>query len=91
MKLFKKIPIRLEAKEYELRVLYDNTTINVVAFQNNHPANGYRHQVQLPKNCNVNGLLKKYPVNELVEVSKADLTEKRWEKLSRLIQETPTD
>lgn len=91
MKLFKKTPFRLEAKEYELRVLYNNTTINVVAFQNNHPANGYRHQVKLPKNCNVKELLKKHSVNELVEVSKADLTEKRWEKLSKQIQENLTD
>lgn len=91
MKLFKKIPMRFEEKGYEIRVLYDDTMINVVAFLNNHPVNGYRHQVKLPKNCNLQGLLEKYPVNELVEISKNDITEKRWEKLSKIIQENTTD
>ena len=64
MKLFKKIPMRFEEKEYEIRVLYDDTMINLVVFLNNHPANGYRHQVKLPKECNVQRLLEKYLVNE---------------------------
>jgi hypothetical protein len=91
MELFKKIPMRFEEKEYEIRVLYDDTTINVVAFFNNHPVNGYRHQVKLPQKCNVQELLENYSANELIETSKNDIFEKRWEKLSKIIHEHMTD
>ncbi len=87
MLLFRKIPIKCHDTEYEIRILYDDTTINVVAFHNNHPANGYRHQVKLPQKCDVHRLLETYPVPDLVEMSKNDLTEKRWEALSKIIQE----
>jgi hypothetical protein len=86
MKLFNKIPMSFDGKDYEIRVLYDDTVINVVAFLDNHPANGYRHQVQLPKKCNVRGVLEQNIVEELVEMSKKDILEKKWEKLSQIIQ-----
>jgi hypothetical protein len=91
MRLFKKIPITFEGKDYEIRVLYEgvlyeDTTISVIAFLNNYPANGYRHQVQLPKNCNVERVLEQGFVDELVEMSKNDIIEKRWEKLSKVIR-----
>ena len=75
MKLFKKIPMIFEDKNYEIRILYDETTINVVAFHNNYPANGYRHQIIIPKKCNIRKLLEKHPVNELVEISKSDISQ----------------
>ena len=87
MILFHKIPTSLEGKNYEIRVLYDDTTINVVAFLDNHPANGYRYQVKIPKGCDAKGVLEKYDVAELVEKSKDDIIEKRWEKLSKTIHE----
>ncbi|MHA2219562.1 MAG: hypothetical protein ACXACY_26955 [Candidatus Hodarchaeales archaeon] len=86
MRLFKKIPITFEEKDYEVRVLYEDTAINVVAFLNNYPANGYRYQVQLPKKCNVQRVLEQDFVDELVEMSKNDIIEKRWEKLSKIIR-----
>jgi hypothetical protein len=87
MKLFKKIPMIFEEKDYEIRVLYDDTMINVAVFLNNHPANGYRHQIILPKKCDVEGMLGKDAVTELVDISKDDIIEKRGEKLSKVIQE----
>jgi len=85
MKLFKKIPMTFEEKNYEIRVLYDDATIDVVAFLNNHPANCFRHQLIIPKNFNVKRLLRIDAVKELVEVSKKDIIEKRWEKLSKVM------
>jgi len=41
MILFEKIPMTYGDKDYEIRVLYDDATINVVAFHNNYPANGF--------------------------------------------------
>ncbi len=87
MKLFKKIPMTFEEKDYEIRVLYDETTINVAVFLNNHPANGYRHQIILPKKCHVEGVLGKDAVTELIEICKDDIIQKRGEKLSKTIQE----
>ncbi len=87
MRLFKKVPIRLEEKEYEIGIFYDDTVINVVAFLDNHPANGYRHQLQLPKKCNVLGVLEQNIAEDLVEITKKDIIEKRWERASKIIQE----
>ena len=83
MQLFKKISMKFEEKDYEIRILYDDTTINVVAFLNNFPANGYRHQIKLPKKCDVPAVLEQEVVTELVEISKNDIIEKRWEKFAR--------
>ena len=87
MRLFEKIAMTFEEKDYEIRVLYEDAIINVVAFFNNHPANGYRHQIRVPKKCNVQGVLEQGIVDELVELSKNDIIEKRWGKLSKIIQE----
>ncbi len=87
MILYHKIPMPFEGRIYEIRVLYNDSTINVAAFLDNHPANGYRYQVKLPKRCDVKAILEKYAVTELIEKSKDDIIEKRWEKLSRIIHE----
>ena len=81
MILFKKNPISFENKDYEIRVLYDDKLINVVAFLNNHPANGFRYQIKVSKYFDVKKMLETDTVNELVEKSKNDIIEKRWEKL----------
>ncbi|MGD8846993.1 MAG: hypothetical protein PVI54_15835 [Desulfobacteraceae bacterium] len=77
MKLFIKGPITFEEKIYEIRVYYSDTKINIVPFLNNYPANGFRHQIQPPKKCNVQGVLKDVMLDELVEMSKKDVTEKK--------------
>ena len=87
MKLFKKIPKSIEEKEYEIRVLYDDTGINVVAFLDNHPANGYRHQIKLPNKCNVLEVLEQNIAGKLIEMTKNDIIEKRWEKTYKTIQQ----
>ena len=81
MELFATFPFTLEEKLYEIRVYYSDKLINVVAFHNNHPANGFRHQIQVSQKTSVNELLEKEVINELVEISKKDISEKRWERL----------
>ena len=81
MLLHKKISWPFENKNYEIRILYDDRTINVVAFLNNYPVNSFRHQNTISKRCDVKEFLEKEPVLELVEISKTDITEKRWERL----------
>lgn len=90
MTLFKTIPVKSAGKDYEIRVYYDDRNINVVAFLNNYPVNGYRHLVKMPKRCDIKKVLEKHPVPELVEICKNEITERRWETLSKVIHESGT-
>ena len=87
MILYKKHPMTFEEKKYEIRVLYDDTTINVVTFFNNHPANGFRHQVKIKKGFDVEGILEMKAVNNLIEMSKNDIIEKRWDTFLKILDE----
>ena len=88
MILFEKRPMTFEGMAYEIRVLYDNDRINVVAFRNNHPANGFRHQIIVPKKCDAKAILDQGAAAELVEMSKNDVIHKRWEGLSKILSES---
>lgn len=83
MNVFKDIRMIFNGKPYDIRVLYDDRMINVLAFHNNHPASGFRHQVQLPKNCDVQGVLGQDIVNDLIEITKNEIVENKWEKLCK--------
>jgi len=87
MKLFKKYPMSFEEKDYEIRVLYDDGIINVVAFFDNYPANGYRHQIKVPKKCNVLEILEEDIAGKLIDKTKNDIIEKSWEKTSEIIRQ----
>jgi len=87
MILYKKYPMTFEEKKYEIRVLYDDTTINVVTFFNNHPANGFRHQVKIKKGFDVEGILEMKAVNNLIEMSKNDIIENRWDTFLKILDE----
>ena len=45
MELFNSIPFAFKEENYDIRIYYDDVTINVVAFLNGYRANGYRYQV----------------------------------------------
>ena len=85
MILFKKIPFSFEAKDYEIQVFYNDTLINVVAFHNNYPVNGFRHQIKISKKIYRKELLEQDVVEELIEMSKRDIIEKRWERLFKKV------
>ena len=82
MELFNKISYRCEDEDYEIRILYDGSLINVVAFRDNHPVNGFRYMVKLPKKLDALTILQKNPLGELVETAKRDIREKRWEAIN---------
>lgn len=88
MELFNSIPFTFEEENFEIRILYDDVTINVVSFLNGYPANGYRYQVKVPKECNAKRILQNIPVPELVETCKNDIKKNNWGKLSKLMQES---
>ena len=81
MEIFKKIPWHHEGKDYELRIMFKTDMINVAAFLNNYPVNGFRYQIILPKQINVEHVLKEENFISLIENAKADIQAKRWEKI----------
>ena len=84
MKVLKKIPFNHDQKDYEIKVLYDDSNIRIVSFLNNRPANGFRYQIIIPKNADMEKLLKVENFSEFIDLSKKDITEKRWQKFSIL-------
>jgi len=84
MELFKKITFKHEESMYEIRVLHKDNLINIAAFLNNHPANGFRYQIQIPKNVAIDKLLVEENFNDFIELSRNDIIENRWQKFSRL-------
>ena len=83
MFLHKKVPYSFTEKDYEIKVFYNNNTINIVAFKNHYPANGFRHQIKISKNLVMKELLQNKVIDELIEICKRDISEKRWDRLSR--------
>jgi len=84
MILYKKVPFSFEEKNYEIRVFYDDKTINIVAFRNNYSANGFRHQIKISKSIPIEEILKQKVIDELIEICKKDISEKRWERLTAI-------
>lgn len=83
MTLYKKIPFVWDNKDYEIRVLYDENVINVAAFLNSRPANGFRHMVKISKQWDVNKILESKAVAYLVGICRKDIEENQWEKVPR--------
>jgi len=84
MTFYKKVPFSFEEKNYEIRVFFDDKIINIVAFRNNYPANGLRHQIKISKSIAIEEILKQKAIDELIEICKKDIFEKRWERLTTI-------
>jgi hypothetical protein len=87
MKLYKTIPFGDKEQEYEIRILHEPGLINVVAFRDNYPANGYRHQIRLPNGCDVLGALESNIADDLVVAARQELSEARWDKIAPTIRQ----
>jgi len=81
MLLYKKVLYSFAERDYEINVFYDNNTINIVAFKNHYPANGFRHQIKSSKNLVIKEILQQKVIDEFIEICKRDISEKRWERL----------
>jgi len=86
MQLFKKIPFRYEEKNYEIRIYFEDNLINISTFFNNYPANGFRYQVQLQKNLDMDKILVEENFSHFVDIAKNDIIENRWQKFNNLLQ-----
>ncbi len=84
MILYKKIPFSFEEKNFEIKIFHDDNTINIVAFKNNYPVNGFRHQIKISKSIPIKEILKQKVTDELIEICKKDISEKRWERLTTI-------
>ncbi|MFC1551059.1 hypothetical protein ACFL6P_00705 [Candidatus Latescibacterota bacterium] len=79
MKLLKNIPFDFENKKYEIRIFFGDNTINIAAFRNNYPANGFRRQIKLTKNSTPEKALDSKMVTDIIDWVKNDIFENRWE------------
>jgi len=50
----------------------------------NYPANGLRHQIKISKSISIEEILKQKAIDELIEMCKKDISEKRWERLTAI-------
>ena len=87
MELYKVTPVEFEGKKFEVKVLHGGNVINVVAFLNHYPADGYRHQLVLPKNCDVVKMLDSEAVSDLLDLTIAEIKEGKVEKLTKAMNE----
>ncbi len=65
MTFYKKVPFSFEEKNYEITVFSDDKNINIVAFLNNYPINGFRHQIKISKTICIEEILKQKVIDEL--------------------------
>ncbi len=87
MELYKVTPVEFEGEKFEVKVLHGGNVINVVVFLNHYPAGGYRHQLVLPKNCDVMKMLKSEAVSDLLDLTIAEIKEGKVEKLTKAMNE----
>jgi len=85
MKLLKTIPFSCDDTSYEVRILLDNTIINIVVFQGSHPATQYRHHVLIPKTADPAKIIETDAFDETVALARQDIEEKRWERLRAVL------
>ncbi len=81
MELFQKIPWSHDNQEYEIRIMFTDRLINILAFKDNYPLNGFRYQIQMSKNSEVQKLLNLENFEHIIEMVKDDIKEDRWNKL----------
>jgi hypothetical protein len=81
MNQLKKIKFDFDGENYEIKIFHQENLINILAFKNNYPANGFRHQIQIPKGISVKDVLDQTVMSEYVELCKKDISERRWERL----------
>lgn len=86
MQLFKKIPFRHDEEYYEIRIYYEENIVTISTFLNNYPANGFRYQVQLQKNLEIDKILVEENFNHFINIAKTDIVENRWQKFSNLLR-----
>jgi hypothetical protein len=84
MQLYKKIPFRHDEKNYEICIFFEDNLIIVSTFQNNYPANGFRYQVQIPKNVEIEKILDEENFSDFIDSAKTDVIEDRWRNFTKL-------
>ena len=86
MELLQTIPFIFEGKSCEIRVLNDRAVINVVAFADHHPVNGFRYHIQLPKHAAPERIIGTGALERLIEAAKSDIIEERWKSLQQMFR-----
>lgn len=79
--MYKKCNFRHDGKEYEIRIQSDGNKINVRAYLNDKPANGYTYSVEVVDQVDAkkSGVLID-PVECLIETASSDVKNGIWEE-----------
>ncbi len=86
MILHKIIPWEFEKTKYDIRIYYDKNIISIVVFKENRPANGFRYQIQVPKNIKIEKVLNSDRYSHLIGYCKQDVVDGRWNLSGLMIQ-----
>ena len=86
MELLKKIPFKHQENNYEICIHHQDNLINIAAFLNNHPVNGFRYQIQIPKNVEIEILLVEENFNNFIDLAKNDIVDYRWQNFTKLFK-----
>jgi hypothetical protein len=81
MELFKTHPFVFDNEKFEVRIYHDDKLLNIVVFNENYPATGIRHQIQIPKATDIQEILKSKKLNYFIELSKKEILENVWENI----------
>lgn len=85
MTLYKKIPWDFEQDKFEICIYHDKNIISIIMFKDNHPANGFRYQMQIPKDLEIQKVLNNDSYSHLIEYCKQDTIEGRWDNVLQTI------
>jgi len=88
MQLFKKTAFEYDGKNYEVCIYFEDNLINILTFQNNYPANGFRYQVQIPQNAKIEKILVEENFSSFIDLAKNDIIENRWQKFTNLFSQS---
>lgn len=83
MQLFKKIPFIHDEEKFEICIFFEENLINISSFLNHYPANGFRYQIHLPKNIEIEKFMDEEHLDYFIDLAKKDIIENRWQKFSR--------
>lgn len=64
-------------------MFYNADTVNIVAFRKHYPANGFRHRIKISKSLDMKKILQSKVIDEYIDICKKDITEKRWDRITR--------
>ena len=88
MSAYQVTPFQHDGKEYEIRVNSDGLAVQIRAFLDGVPANGYIYQVNLTTAFDLKKIIGMDAIKDLIDMAKEDVKQKRWERFLEALDNT---